>query len=141
MASQCVEMMSGVVCRGIRDYTYETDLPRPQVRIGSGEVVLKVLAVGICAGDSKCFSGAAHFWSPGEYGPTYCQPPITPGHEFVGEVVSVGRVNIPYYRADHAAAAGGADHAAAARDAAATEDKFVSVGDWLTADQIVPCIH
>ena len=30
--------------------------------VGEGEVLVKVLAVGICAGDAKCFAGAAYFW-------------------------------------------------------------------------------
>ena len=31
-------------------------------RVDPGEVLVKVLAVGICAGDAKCYAGAPHFW-------------------------------------------------------------------------------
>lgn len=35
---------------------------RPLPEIGDEEVLVKVLAVGICAGDAKCFAGAPYFW-------------------------------------------------------------------------------
>ena len=35
---------------------------RPLPEIGEGEVLVKVLAVGICAGDAKCFAGVPYFW-------------------------------------------------------------------------------
>lgn len=44
-----------------------------------GEVLLRVLAAGICGTDRHLHDG--------EFGPTY---PLTPGHEFVGEVVATG---------------------------------------------------
>jgi hypothetical protein len=41
------------------DYRWETvPVPRP----GPNELLVKVAAVGICAGDAKCFSGADRFW-------------------------------------------------------------------------------
>jgi D-arabinitol dehydrogenase (NADP+) len=52
-------------------------VPVPEPR--QGEVLLRVLAAGICGTDLHLHDG--------EFGPTY---PLTPGHEFVGEVVSVG---------------------------------------------------
>ena len=30
--------------------------------VGQGEVLVKVLSVGICAGDAKCYAGAPYFW-------------------------------------------------------------------------------
>ena len=30
--------------------------------VGEGEVLVKTLAVGICAGDAKCYAGAPYFW-------------------------------------------------------------------------------
>ena len=30
--------------------------------IGEGEVLIRVLSVGICAGDAKCYAGAPYFW-------------------------------------------------------------------------------
>jgi len=53
----------------------EVPVPEP----GTGEVLLKVLVAGVCGTDLHLHSG--------EFGPTY---PLTPGHEFVGEVVAVG---------------------------------------------------
>jgi len=53
----------------------EVPVPEP----GPGEVLLKVLVAGVCGTDLHLHAG--------EFGPTY---PLTPGHEFVGEVVSAG---------------------------------------------------
>ena len=55
-------------------------LPTP----GPGEVVIRVEAVGICASDVKCYLGAPLFWGD-EHRNGYCQPPVIPGHEFVGD--------------------------------------------------------
>lgn len=30
--------------------------------IGEEEILVKILAVGICAGDAKCFAGVPYFW-------------------------------------------------------------------------------
>lgn len=46
---------------------------------GPGEVLLRVLVAGVCGTDAHLHHG--------EFGPTY---PLTPGHEFVGEVVAAG---------------------------------------------------
>jgi D-arabinitol dehydrogenase (NADP+) len=55
--------------------TREVAVPEP----GSGEVLIRVLAAGVCGTDLHLHAG--------EFGPTY---PLIPGHEFVGEAVSVG---------------------------------------------------
>jgi len=52
-------------------------LPVPEP--GAGEVLLRVLVAGVCGTDLHIHDG--------DFGPTY---PLTPGHEFVGEVVAVG---------------------------------------------------
>lgn len=106
--------MQAVVCYGPRDYRIET-LPKPRIS-DPHEILCRVLAVGICAGDSKCYQGAAHFWSPGEYGESYCEPPIVPGHEFVCELLEMG-------------------------EAAQKTHSGLGLrpGDWLTAEQLVPC--
>lgn len=49
--------------------------PRP----GDGEVLVRVLAAGICGTDRHLFKGEFP-----------CLPPVTLGHEFCGEVVAVG---------------------------------------------------
>lgn len=98
--------MDAVVVHGKEDYRWETvPVPKP----GSKELLVKVAAVGICAGDAKCFAGADRFW--GE--PSYCEPPVTPGHEFSGYVVALGP--------------------------GAEEHHGVKEGDLVVAEQIIPC--
>jgi len=101
--------MRSVVCYGPEDYRLE-EIPVPEA--GPGEVLVRVLGAGICAGDAKCFSGAPLFWGDA-YRQAYCQPPVTPGHEFVGEVVALG---------DGAAVKYG-----------------LALGDLAISEQIVPC--
>jgi threonine dehydrogenase-like Zn-dependent dehydrogenase len=103
------DTMNAVVCHGPEDYRLED---RPVPTPGPGEVVIRVLSVGICASDLKCYSGATMFWGDGTE-PGYCQPPVVPGHEFVGEVVALG---------------------------AGAGDKYgLSLGDHAISEQIVPC--
>ena len=80
------DTMQAVVCHGPEDYRLEA---RPVPRPAPGEVLLKVKSAGICASDLKCYLGAPLFWGDGQR-PGYCQPPVIPGHEFVGEVVALG---------------------------------------------------
>ena len=101
--------MRSIICHGPEDYRLE-EIPVPQVQ--PGEVLARVLGAGICAGDSKCFQGAPLFWGD-EQRAGYCQPPITPGHEFVGEVVALG--------------------------AGAAEKYGLALGDLAISEQIVPC--
>ena len=78
--------MQAVICHGPEDYRLgEWKVPEP----GSGEVVIKVESVGICASDIKCYLGAALFWGD-KHRKGYCQAPVIPGHEFVGKVVALG---------------------------------------------------
>jgi threonine dehydrogenase-like Zn-dependent dehydrogenase len=101
--------MQAVVCHGPEDYRLEEHpVPSP----GPGEVVVRVLSVGICASDLKCYLGAPLFWGD-QNREGYCQPPIIPGHEFVGEVVALG---------DGAGGRFGLD-----------------IGDLAVSEQIVPC--
>ena len=101
--------MNAVVVHGPEDYRLET-LPTP--RPTADELLIRIEAVGVCASDLKCYHGAAKFWGD-ENRPAWAQSGITPGHEFVGEVV-----------------AGSADALAAHR---------VSIGDRIACEQIVPC--
>lgn len=101
--------MHSVMCYGPRDYRLE-EIPVPNVQ--PGEVLVRILGAGICAGDVKCFAGAPLFWGD-EYRQGYCQPPVTPGHEFVGEVVALGE--------------------------GAAEKYDLAIGDLAVSEQIVPC--
>ena len=78
--------MPAVVCRGPQDYRLE-EWRVPEA--GHGEVIVKVDSVGICASDLKCYLGAALFWGD-DHRVGYAQPPVIPGHEFVGTVVALG---------------------------------------------------
>ncbi len=101
--------MQAVVCHGPRDYRLEE---RPVPQPGPGEVVVRVKSVGICASDLKCYSGAPLFWGDSTR-EGYCQPPVIPGHEFVGEVVALGE--------------------------GAGEKYGLALGDHAISEQIVPC--
>ncbi len=54
------------------------DIPEPQP--GEGEALVRVRAVGICGSDAECYAGKHPL-------PNY---PRLPGHEFAGEIASVG---------------------------------------------------
>ena len=84
--NQLPKKMKAVVAYAPGDYRFEmVETPR----VGEGEMILKVEASGICAGDTKAFAGAASFW--GWVGqPKYIKAPMIPGHEFVGTVVEIG---------------------------------------------------
>lgn len=101
--------MSAVVCYGPEDYRLEE---RPVPQAGPGEVVIRVKSTGICASDIKCYLGAALFWGDAKR-VGYCQAPVTPGHEFIGEVVALGE--------------------------GAAEKYQLSLGDSAISEQIVPC--
>jgi len=101
--------MRAVICHGPEDYRLEEVItPTP----GPGEALVRVEAVGICASDLKCYHGAAKFWGD-ENRPAWAETEVIPGHEFVGEVVSI--------------------------DQEATDRWGVTVGDRVVSEQIVPC--
>lgn len=107
MTNELPKKMKAVVARGVNDYALmETDVPE----VGEEDILLRVEACGICAGDIKASHGTARFWG-GDSMPSYCQPPFIPGHEFVGHIVALGR-NVT--------------------------SKF-KVGDRIVSEQIVPC--
>lgn len=100
--------MRAVRVYGIEDYRLE-EAPVPD--IGPGEVLVRVLATGICASDVKTFLGF-RVWGSEEI-PPYIEAPVIPGHEFVGQVVALGE---------------------------GAGDKYgLSMGDWAVSEQIVPC--
>ena len=56
--SNLPEKMKAIVAYAPGDYRFEmVDTPRA----GEGEMILKVEACGICAGDTKAYAGAASF--------------------------------------------------------------------------------
>ena len=81
------EKMKAVVAYSPGDYRLE-EIPVPKPK--EGEMLIKVEACGICAGDMKSFHGAPRFWG-GEGFPSYIVAPFVPGHEFVGHVAAVGQ--------------------------------------------------
>jgi 2-desacetyl-2-hydroxyethyl bacteriochlorophyllide A dehydrogenase len=100
--------MRAVIVHGAEDYRL-TEVPVPT--IGPGEVLVRVLATGICASDVKTFIGA-RVWGSEEIA-GYIQAPVIPGHEFVGQVVALGK---------------------------GAGDKYgLQVGDLAVSEQIVPC--
>ncbi|HEW93053.1 MAG TPA: erythritol/L-threitol dehydrogenase [Thermotogaceae bacterium] len=102
------KMMKAVVVYGPKDYRFEE---RPVPEVGFGEVLVKVLATGICASDVKTFYGF-RVWGSEEI-PPYIETPVIPGHEFVGEVVALGEN--------------------------ADEIHNVEIGDMVVSEQIIPC--
>jgi len=106
---QVPQTMKAVRVHGIKDYRLE-ELPVPQA--GPGEVLVRILATGICASDVKTHFGAARVWGGGGMA-SYIQTPVIPGHEFVGQVVSLGE--------------------------GAGEKHGLAVGDLAVSEQIVPC--
>ncbi len=101
------EKMKALVAHGPGEYALET-IPVPVP--GFGEMLIRVEACGICAGDVKASHKSARFWG-GDGMPGYCEPPFIPGHEFVGEIVSLGD---------------------------GVEGDF-QIGDRVVSEQIVPC--
>lgn len=99
--------MKALVARGPGKYALE-EIPVPVP--GENDILVKVEACGICAGDVKASHPVARFWG-GDGMPGYCEPPFVPGHEFVGEIVAMG---------------------------SAVSDEY-KIGDRVVSEQIVPC--
>ena len=105
--SNIPKTMKALVAYAPGDYRLE-EVETP--RAGEGEMILKVEACGICAGDVKALHGAPSFWGL-EGQPKYIKEPMIPGHEFVGKVVEIG----PNVEGDW------------------------KIGDRICPEQIVPC--
>lgn len=99
--------MRALVAHGQGKYALET-VPVPEV--GVDDILIKVEACGICAGDVKATHPTARFWG-GDGMPGYCEPPFIPGHEFIGTIVAKGE-NV--------------------------SDSW-KIGQRITSEQIVPC--
>lgn len=99
-------IMKALVVHAIEDYRLE-EVPIPKAN--EGEIVVKVEACGICAGDIKTFHGK-RVWG-GKGFPQYIKTPVIPGHEFLGTIVEIGT---------------------------GVKGNF-KIGDRVTSEQIVPC--
>jgi erythritol/L-threitol dehydrogenase len=80
--SKLPETMKALVAYSPDKYVLEKAWPTPKA--GAGEIVLKVEACGVCAGDVKAQHGAERFWK------NFVIPPFIPGHEFVGHIAELG---------------------------------------------------
>ena len=109
MTSSLPKTMRAILCHGPEDYRLE-ECPVPT--LAPGEILLRTHSVGICASDLKCYLGAPLFWGD-DHRTGYCQAPVIPGHEFVGEVVALSP------------------------DTAEKQD--LALGDQVVSEQIVPC--
>ncbi|MEY0069469.1 alcohol dehydrogenase catalytic domain-containing protein [Providencia rettgeri] len=106
MSESIPEKMKAVVAYAPKDYRLETvDVPK----ISEEEILVRVEACGICAGDVKAFEGAPSFWGDAEQ-PAYIKAPMIPGHEFIGHVVGFG-----------------------------SKVEGFALGDRVISEQIVPC--
>mgnify|MGYP005762081073 FL=1 len=103
-------VMNAVMCHGPYDYRYE-QVPVPT--INEDEILIKVEACGICAGDTKSYHGAAMFWGDRKLLPRWNDPPVVAGHEFIGTVVAIG--------------------------SEAKKKHGLNLGDRAIAEQIIPC--
>lgn len=101
------ETMKALVAYGKGEYKLELNYPTPEC--GPDDIIIKTEACGVCAGDLKCYHGAAMFWGD-DVQPSWVEAPFIPGHEFLGHIVEMGE-NV----------------------------KGFEIGERITADQIVPC--
>ncbi|MFD2618144.1 MDR/zinc-dependent alcohol dehydrogenase-like family protein [Terrilactibacillus laevilacticus] len=84
------------------------EVDTPKIENGK-EIIIKVEACGICAGDVKAYGGAPSFWGD-ESQPAYIKAPMIPGHEFIGHIVAMG-----------------------------DDVEGFKIGDRVISEQIVPC--
>jgi threonine dehydrogenase-like Zn-dependent dehydrogenase len=100
------KIMKAIVAYAPGDYRLE-EMETPIAE--AGEILIKVEACGICAGDIKAYGGAPSFWGDATQ-PAYIKAPVIPGHEFIGHVVALGE-----------------------------GVKGFVIGDRIISEQIVPC--
>ena len=88
-----MQTMKAVRLYGPKDWRFE-DVPVPEVTPDS--VLIRVRAAGICATDVELWNGTMFYLSSG-----MTKYPFTPGHEWSGEVVTVGRNVTEFSKGDH----------------------------------------
>lgn len=98
--------MNALRMHGPGDFRLER-VPVPEIE--DGEILVKILGAGICAGDIKTLHGGIRIWGTSE-ADRYIEAPCIGGHEFYGEVVSIG-----------------------------DGVEGVAIGDHILSEQIVPC--
>ena len=99
--------MNAVVAYARNQYGLET---RPIPALRDGEMLIRVEACGICAGDIKAHDGVSRLLG-GDGMLAYAEPPFIPGHEFFGRIVDI-RGDVP---------------------------GDFKIGDRVISEQIVPC--
>jgi L-iditol 2-dehydrogenase len=104
------QIMYALISYGALDFRYE-EIPVP--KITEDEILVKVEACGICAGDIKSYQGAVSYWGDGKNIMPFNDAPCVVGHEFIGIVAAIG---------DNAKKKHG-----------------LKIGDRAIAEQIVPC--
>ncbi|WP_347553034.1 alcohol dehydrogenase catalytic domain-containing protein (plasmid) [Pseudalkalibacillus hwajinpoensis] len=106
-AQKYPKKMKAIVAYAPEDYRLE-EVSTPKIE-NDKEIIVKVEACGICAGDIKAYDGAPSFWGDDKQ-PAYIKAPMIPGHEFIGRVVEKGDAVTDY-----------------------------NIGDRIISEQIVPC--
>lgn len=101
--------MKAVVTHGPHDYRFE-EVMTPAT--GEHDVLVRVEACGICAGDTKAYQGGEVFWGTDKV-PAYLETPAIGGHEFIGIVVRIGD--------------------------GARKSRGLEIGDRVAVEQIAPC--
>lgn len=81
MSNKATALMSAVRLHGKRDLRFE-QIPHPG-RPGTGEVLVRIAAVGVCGSD-------VHTYVDGQIGDTRPESPVILGHEFAGFIEEVG---------------------------------------------------
>lgn len=90
-------------------YDFRLDeVPVPEIQ-NDEEILVKILGAGICAGDVKTLHGGIRIWGTSPEN-RYIQAPCIGGHEFVGEIVELGK-----------------------------KVEGFEIGDHVISEQIVPC--
>ena len=81
------ETMKALVAYGKGDYRLELNYPVPEC--GPDDIIIKTEGCGVCVSDVKCYHGAPMYWGD-DVQPAWVEPPVIPGHEFLGRVAKMG---------------------------------------------------
>ncbi len=74
--------MKAIVIDGAKTAAFRTVAQEP---LGPGDVLVRLLATGICGTDVEIFDGTMPYFTAG-----MARYPVIPGHEWVGEIVETG---------------------------------------------------